>query len=122
MEKQTKTNKYPSEYNWTPLGKPIYILSIIFCVLECILAVLLVWMAINLFATNGATSQQIGTGVAYIIVALVIFIFGIIATVNFCKRTKAGEHINMGLACCSIFFFNPVCGILAVVYSAQTTK
>mgnify|MGYP004444031241 CR=1 FL=1 len=121
MEKQVKKQKKPSEYNWTPLGKPTFILTIIFCIVECLLAIFLLYNAIAVFTSTDpkVEQQQKIAAIIGLVVGVVIFVFGISATDHICKRTRAGLHVNMALACGSVFFFNPITGILTVVYSAS---
>ena len=139
MSKQVKkeTKKEPTREvakssnapKWTSLGQATYIIAIIFCILESIIAFLLIilyglmpFTAKQEGSSSGDMTYLIIIAVAATVVALVILIFGITATVIICKRTRAGQHLNLALAICSIIFFNIVVGILATIYSTQVPK
>ncbi|MCF0126102.1 MAG: hypothetical protein HUJ68_10195 [Clostridia bacterium] len=129
-QKTTQTKEKPvSVKKTTSLGTATYVIAIIFCVLESILAICLIalYVVIPFMSTSEElTPEQKNTvfisAIIAGVVSAVILIFGIIATAIICKRTKNGEHLNLGLSICSILFFNIVVGIMATIYSTQIPK
>ena len=117
----------PQQPKWVGIGLATYIVSIIFCVLESIgaLIAILIIVLTSVSSQSGGQPPEEGSGFSIVfaavggVFALVVLIFGIIATIEICKKTKAGAHLNLALSICSIIFFNIVVGILATVYSTQ---